>query len=568
MNEWFKKVGEKLKTAWGKWTTVQKVVAGAIVLAVLIAIGLLVGVSSAPTATPVFNVAITDENLRDRIVARINQENVQANVTPAGLVTVKDDKTARAMRSILLTDGLYPANINPWDAFDQPKWTTTDFERNVNFQRSIQAMLTEHIKSLAGVENAVVDIAFAKKELFQQDQKPTTASVIITPSPGSDITTNRKKIEGIQKLLTFAVVGLTPDNVTITDNTGLVLNDFENMKDFDKAELTQKQQKITENLESKYERDILSALQSTFGADRVRDLNVKIDMDWSSKKVEKSEITPIIQKPRTPGLPYDDSITKISDPVSQTSSKTSWKGTGFNPEGPAGVEGQTAPAVKDMSNLYGEVSQTTETTNYLHNTQKTEEVASPSIKKVSISVNIDGTWKEVYNDKGKLEHQPNGMVKREYTALTATELGAAQKLIEGAIGYDATRGDTVNITNIQFDRTQQFQNEWDREKRNNQILWAIVVGIAGIALLIVAFLIIQSLARARERQRQKREAELARQAALERESAILEAEKAGQEVGLSVEEQQQAEAVEKAIQLAKEHPADVSQLIRTWLMEE
>jgi hypothetical protein len=37
-----------------------------------------------------------------------------------------------------------------------------------------------------------------------------------------------------------------------------------------------------------------------------------------------------------------------------------WRGAGFNPEGPAGVEGQTPPAFKDMSGLYGEAAQTPE----------------------------------------------------------------------------------------------------------------------------------------------------------------------------------------------------------------
>jgi hypothetical protein len=36
---------------------------------------------------------------------------------------------------------------------------------------------------------------------------------------------------------------------------------------------------------------------------------------------------------------------------------TRWEGTGYNPEGPVGLEGQTPPAFKDMSNLYGSVEQ-------------------------------------------------------------------------------------------------------------------------------------------------------------------------------------------------------------------
>ena len=71
---------------------------------------------------------------------------------------------------------------------------------------------------------------------------------------------------------------------------------------------------------------------------------------------------PITRKPEIPGLPYDDS--KLSDSVtrSRAASTTSWEGTGFVSEGPPGVTGQMPPAYKDMSNLYGQVSQNTWTT--------------------------------------------------------------------------------------------------------------------------------------------------------------------------------------------------------------
>jgi hypothetical protein len=36
---------------------------------------------------------------------------------------------------------------------------------------------------------------------------------------------------------------------------------------------------------------------------------------------------------------------------------TTWAGTGFNSEGPSGIEGQTPPAFEDMSNLYGRIQE-------------------------------------------------------------------------------------------------------------------------------------------------------------------------------------------------------------------
>jgi len=55
---------------------------------------------------------------------------------------------------------------------------------------------------------------------------PHPASVIITPTPGSGITTNRKAIEGIQRLVRLAANVLQDENIVITDNRGNILNAF------------------------------------------------------------------------------------------------------------------------------------------------------------------------------------------------------------------------------------------------------------------------------------------------------------------------------------------------------
>ena len=68
-----------------------------------------------------------------------------------------------------------------------------------------------------------------EKALFTEDQKDVSASIIITPHPGSDIVSNPKKIQGIIKLVKFAVEGLEDKNITISDTAGNVLSDFAGM---------------------------------------------------------------------------------------------------------------------------------------------------------------------------------------------------------------------------------------------------------------------------------------------------------------------------------------------------
>ena len=320
--------------------------------------------------------------------------------------------------------------------------------------------------------------------------------------------------------------------------------------------------------EAKYRADILRALQVNFSSDRVRDLNIKIDMDMSKKAVESQKITPIILKERTPGLSYDDSEWARSLTVSETTSKTSWKGTGFNPEGPPGIEGHTPPAYRDMSNLYGEVPQDNRTHNEEFNREAITEERSPTIDRISVSVNIDGTWDRKRDEKGKIVYLPDGRAEREYKPVSPEELGKTQALIKGAIGFNAARSDIVRVQNIQIDRSAQFAAEDAALIKRRQIQMTIIASLIGLALLMIGFVLFQIIRRAREAARRRREEELARQHQLMREEALLRAESEGQQVAMSVEEQARMELQEKAINLAKEHPADVAQLIRTWIMED
>jgi flagellar M-ring protein FliF len=489
-------------------------------------------------------------------------------VSSTGVIMVSDDKTAKKMRSILIREDLVPSGTDPWALFDRERWTITDFERNVNLRRSITQMVTDHIKALDDVDDANVTIVMPETQLFQADQKPVTASVILMPRPGSDITTNRKKIEGVQKILKFAVEGLTDDNIVITDQNGIILNDFAGMKDLDRLEISKREQRLIASLEAQYRASVLRALQQIYTPDRVRDLNLKIDMDMSKKNIQTEEFFPVTLKPDNPNTPYDDSQIVPSVTRSKSTSTTKWEGTGFNPQGPAGVEGQTPPALKDMSNLYGKVEQQTLTQNEEINKRNTQEDKSPSIDRVTVSVNIDGRWKIKYNAKGQPEIGPDNSIQREYIPIPDDELKKAQALVQDAIGFNKNRGDSVTVQNIQFDRTKQFSDEDSTFLRQRQFQTSLMYFLAGLAVLLIAFIIFRLVSRELERRRRLREEELSRQHQMMRESALRQAEEEGVEVSMSVEERKRMELQESAINMAKEHPEDVAQLIRTWLLEE
>ena len=569
MNEWLKKFLEQVKGGWGKWSLVQRITFIAILVVVVGAIVALTAFSSRPSMTPLLTTPITDQEKLSEISIRLDEEKVEHTISSDGRIYVKDKVTAQRMVSILMREDLIPEEVSPWDVFKLDRWTITDFERNVNLRQAITRSLEQHIEALQDVDDAEVTLVMPETELFSENQKPVTASVIVTPAPGSDISTNRAKIEGIVKLVRFAVEGLEEDNIVITDHNMNVLNDFEDLAEFDRLELTKRQLQQKESLEGQYRDQIQKALMQIFGEDRVRVLKVDIDLDMGKRVVETDEFFPVTMVPDNPATPYSElqvvpSITRSKETIDE-----SWRGTGFNPEGPPGVEGQVPPAYKDADALYGEYKNNSVTQNEEVNKKSTYEEKSPwVIQRISIGAAIDGVWKREYTDKGTVKIDSTGSIVRNYTPVSEEDLSKARTLVEHAIGYNRNRGDSVSVEHLQFDRSAQFSAEDEEYRAKQRLQQMILYSLIAVSILIVALIVFRLISRELERRRRLREEELSRQHQAMREAALRSAEEEGIDVEMSVEERARLDMQEHAINMAREHPEDVAQLIRTWLLEE
>jgi len=569
MNEWLRQLLNQIKTLWGKWSLTQKIILLSIVGVAVLAVILIVVFSSAPTMVTLIGAKITDENNLARIVTVLDEEGVTYKVSPENMIYVEDEPTARRIRAILIREDLIPPKTDPWAIFDVERWTLTDFERDVNLQRAITRNLEQHILALDDVDAASVTLVVPRHELFEEDQNPVTASVIITPKPGSDIMENRKKIEGIVSIIKFAVAGLQDENIVITDQNGLRLNDFVGLEDVDRIEIARREIRTKKELEQQYKAEILKSLRVIFSFDRVEIVKLDIDLDMSKRTVSTEEHFPVTMKKDNPRTPFDETEVMPSITLSKEVTEEHFEGTGFNPEGPPGQEGQTPPAYKDLSNLVGKYDQSTLIQNEVVNKTSTYEEKSPwSIDRITTGVAIDGAWLRVYNENGQLELNPDGSIKREYTPVSDEDLRKAEALIKDSIGYDRDRGDSVTVEHISFDRSVQFAAEDEEFRLQRQLRTTIISVIIGIGAIIFAAILYRLIAKELERRRRLREEELARQHQAMREAALRSAEEEGAEVELSVEERARMEMQENAINMAREHPEDVAQLIRTWLLEE
>lgn len=567
MNEWFKKLVSNIKEKWAKWSILQKSIGIGVAVAVVVAIILGFRFSARPTTVRLFNSPVTGD-AQAQILTRLDKENVEADVDSAGYIRVADEKVARRMRDILITEGLVPVNVDPFAGFYERSWSTTDAEQNVKKQRAITEQVRLHLEEFDDIASADVNLVLPEDKLFKSDQNPVTASVILTFTPNSDMATNRRKIQSVEKILMNAVEGLKKENITIADKSGTTLNDDQGMAEFDRLSLIEREQKMIQKLEVYYRAQVLESLQYIKTKNRVPSINVKIDMNMAEKKIESTRYSPFVKKEDNPDTSYDDSDIQDSVVVSSQTVTREWQGTGFNPQGPTGTEGQNPPVYSDMSNVIGRQTETGVTQNFLVNTDNISETVHPTIDRVTVSVNVDGTWSKKYDKNHNPIFDDEGRIVREYTPVPKEELEDIADLVEGAIGYDRAKKYLVVVKNVQIDRQDEFDAEDEAYRKARQTRMTIICILIGIAVVLLVFILYRFISREIERRRRIKAEEERRRQEMARIMALQNAQEEGMEVTMSVEERRRAELQENAISMAKEHPEDVAMLIRTWLMEE
>ena len=122
---------------------------------------------------------------------------------------------------VIVESGLYDQNVG-LEIFDKGDFTSTKEDKKIRLVRAMNGELARLIKRIDGIEDASVFISIPEQTMFQQNQKPVTATVQLTVAVGQ--TLNMGTIKAVSNLLLGSVSGLTASNISITDTNGHVYN--------------------------------------------------------------------------------------------------------------------------------------------------------------------------------------------------------------------------------------------------------------------------------------------------------------------------------------------------------
>ena len=422
--------------------------------------------------------------------------------------------------------------------------------------------ISRALSTLKNIEKASVNLAFPPDELFEDDTKPTTAAVMLRFSPGIDKLSERE-VRGIVKLVSRSIPGLLEENISISDSTGKIINNYDDDVTARKWELEEvkRKLKIEEQQRVRLLVDISRSLKNAFSEDRVDVVRLDIKLLWDEEYIEKNEVEPVVMVPDNPETPYSEREVKDSLQVSSKTTSENFKGHGFTPEGPAGTEPNIPPGYKDRDYQRAEYNKKEKIENNEFNKTYRKIKKQPwSIQKVNLAVLIDGRWERTGVKEDKSGYQ------RKYYPVDNQEISNLTRLFKSAIGFDASRKDSIYVQHLQKDRSKIFEMEDALLRRKffiqRVILYSMIGAVAFVGILFLLYYV------KKEWERRKRiiEEETAIRQKMMQEAARDSLEEESIEVEVPLEKKIREEMLANIIEIVREKPEDVAKLLSNWLI--
>jgi len=507
------------------FTSGQKAVTGVAVLALLLGGFFFASWAGKPTYAPAFtNLAAADASA---ITSKLTEEKQPYRLADGGSSVEVPQSDVYAVRIKLSGAGLPAGNAGGYSLMDKQGLTSSDFQQHVTYQRALEGELQKTIEAIDGVQGAIVHLVIPAQDVFTDDARKPTASVLVKALPSQPM--KASQVQAIVHLVSSSVEGLSAEDVTVADANGRVLNAAGD----DGAALDD----VHTSQVKAYEDSTANAVQSML-AGVVGDGHAVVRVDADLSFDQKSTVS-------------EQYVTdKNAVPLTSSTTRETYKGTGVPVGGVLGPDNQAVPTgangsgtdyVKESDSRNNAVGKITENT----------KSAPGQVRRQSVAVLLD--------------------------AKTAAKLNTAevQKLVVAAAGIVPSRGDQVQVSTMSFDTTaaDQAKKALDAEaaaKHKGDMMSLAKTGF--IALLVLSVLI--GLAR-RGRKESRTQLELPAgsvgQITVEdlRELAALSQNELESKSQLALDPaESELVAIRSDIgQLIEEQPDEVARLLRGWLAD-
>jgi flagellar M-ring protein FliF len=393
--------------------------------------------SSTPSLTLLYGGLASND--ATEMAAKLDNAGIPYSLSEDGTKISVPHKDVAKSRLLLAQEGLPHQGSMGYELFDQKQsFGATSFQQNINALRALEGELSRTISTIDQVKSARVHLVLPQRELFSREQQPASASVFLNLRNSAGI--GQGQVQAIQHLVAASVPQLKPSHVAVIDQGGNLLARGED--DTDASATARNSADLRQTYEMRLTRSVEDMVGRIVGYGKVR-ANVTAEMNFDTVTSAKETYDPNQQVVRSTQTVEDNSADTTANSTATASVQNNLPGL------PGAASGSTPGGSKTARNE--------ETTNYeIGKTVENMVRESGQVQKLSIAVLVDGSYAADPAAKKPADAKADWQAPKKYTPRSAEELEKIATLVKSAVGFDADRGDKVEVVNMQFAETDTF----------------------------------------------------------------------------------------------------------------
>lgn len=375
-----------------------------------------------------------------QVISELDKRNVPYRLGEGGHTIMVPAERMNALRLQLAEQGLPKGGNVGFELLDKQAFGISQFAEHLNYQRGLEGELARTIESLGPVSRARVHLVMARDSVFARDREAARASVALTLQAGREL--GQSQVSAIIHLVTSSVPGLAVDEVTVVDQNGRLLSRSHAGDGLDGSQLD-----YVNEIERSYQTRIEEILAPVLGSHNVH-ARVTALLDFSTRESTAERYAPN----------QDSNNAAIRS--QQTSERQAQGGdsargvpgalTNSPPNTPAPTKA-TAPGTSTSSS----------------DTGKTEP-GKPLQSERMVNYEVDRNIEHVKSSLGSVQRLTAAVVVNYRTTmkdgapvsepLSKEELAGINDLVRQAMGFDESRGDTLQVLNSPFVEEQTLED--------------------------------------------------------------------------------------------------------------
>lgn len=433
-------------------------------LAASIAIGFAVVLwSQQPAYRPLYG--SMDNYDAGQVVDILNQARIRYKVEPnSGALLVRSEDVADA-RLRLASAGVTPRDRNlGFEILDRDQGLgTSQFMETAQYRRGLEGELARTISSLYNVKAARVHIAMPRSTVFVRDDRKPSASVLLEMFSGRRL--EPAQVMAIVNLVATSVPELNKNQITVVDQNGNLLSD---QAELNELTMAGRQFDHARRLEETYTRRVHNILQPVLGVGRYK-AEVSADVDFSSVESTSEMFSP--ESALRSEQVLSEQRSAAGGPVGVPGALTNQPpGVATVPEqviDPATGEPVVPAVPRDIREQSTRNFELDRQISYTRQQQG-------RLRRLSVAVVVDDPV-QINPETGVASRVPLG----------EAEIARLTRLVQDAVGFDASRGDSVSVINSAFVAENELESIPEIPFWSQPWFWDMAKQFLGILFILI-----------------------------------------------------------------------------------